>query len=128
MAVLFPEEPLDPPMPLASLFALLQVAIHCNLGLNVLPPTNRIRQVLHRTTSLPPSLRLPIPLSHPPVFLAPVIAPVYALLLGQGRVDVLWWTATAILTQIVVLAMKWMREEEEEIAGLEDLRYTARGA
>ncbi|KAI0822311.1 hypothetical protein BC628DRAFT_1412417 [Trametes gibbosa] len=127
LAVVFPEAPSGPPIPLAPLFALLQVAVHCNLSLNVLPPTHRIRQIVH-ARSLPPSLRPPIPLSHPATLLAPAIAPVYALLLGQGRADVLWWITTGALTTIVFLAMKWMKEEEEEITGLEKLRYTARGA
>ncbi|KAI0776572.1 hypothetical protein BD413DRAFT_223949 [Trametes elegans] len=127
LAILFPDSPVGAPLPLGTPLALLQVLIHINLSLNVLPPTHPIRQAM-RSSALPPSFRPPFPLPHPATLLAPTLAPIYALLLGQGWTDVLWWSLTGLLTTIVVVTTKWMRDEEEELANLEKLRYTARGA
>ncbi|KAI0632151.1 hypothetical protein C8Q77DRAFT_904600 [Trametes polyzona] len=127
LAVLFPDAPSGPPVPFATLLAIFQIAIHCNLFLNVLPKDHTLRGVI-QSSPLSPSLRPPFPFSHPGTLFAPVVAPAYALVLGRGWVDVLWWATAGVLTAIVGLALKWMKEEEEEIAGLENLRYVARGA
>lgn len=114
-------------MPLASLLVLIQTLIQCNLSLNVLPPDHLLRHAI-QTNALPPAFRPPIPLSHPVTIILPLVAPMYALLLGQGWVDVLWWSTAGILTGIVAIALKWMKEEETALAELEKLRYVARGA
>ncbi|EIW59236.1 uncharacterized protein TRAVEDRAFT_122460 [Trametes versicolor FP-101664 SS1] len=126
-AVLFPDVPSEAPVPLASLLVLLQTAIQCNLSLNVLPPNHWLRHAV-QTNALPPSFRPPIPLSHPVTIILPLVAPVYALLLGQGWIDVLWWSTAGILTGIVAVALQWMKEAEAALAELEKLRYVARGA
>lgn len=126
-AVLFPDAPSEAPVPLAGLLLLLQTVIQCNLSLNVLPPSHWLRHAV-QTNALPPSFRPPIPLFHPVTVILPLVAPVYALLLGQGWVDVLWWSTAGILTGIVAVALKWMKEEEVALAELEKLRYVARGA
>ncbi|KAI0354992.1 hypothetical protein OH77DRAFT_1404123 [Trametes cingulata] len=127
LAVLFPDAQTGRPLPLSTVLALLQLAIHCNLGLNVLSPDHPIRQAI-QTSNLPPSFRPPIPLSHPASLIAPAVAPLYALLLGQGWVEVLWWSITGILSGIVGVSLKWIQEEEAQIKELERLRYNARGA
>ncbi|KAI0372190.1 hypothetical protein BV20DRAFT_940340 [Pilatotrama ljubarskyi] len=127
LAVLFPDAPAAPRMPLASILAWFQVAIHCNLSLNLLPPSHPIRRAA-QTSHLPPFVRPPIPLSHPASLIALAVAPVYALLLGQSWVEFLWWSTTGILAGIVGISLKWIEDEEAQIAELERLRYTARGA
>ncbi|OSD07193.1 hypothetical protein PYCCODRAFT_1381746 [Trametes coccinea BRFM310] len=125
LAVLFQNASLRSPMPLASVFTLLQILIHCNLGLNTLPLHNRLRRAVQR---YPSPTQLPVPISHPLSVFAPALAPLYAFLMGQDWVDVLWWSTAGCLTFLVAAVLKWMREEEQEIAELEKLRYDARGA
>ncbi|KAI9058389.1 hypothetical protein FKP32DRAFT_1614849 [Trametes sanguinea] len=125
LAVLFHNAPLRSPMPLASVFALLQILIHCNLSLNALPSNHRLRRAVQRYH---PSTQLPVRLSHPLSIIAPTLAPLYAFLMGQDWVDVLWWSTTGCLTLLVAAVLRWMREEEQAIAELEKLRYDARGA
>ena len=71
---------------------------------------------------------LPLPLSHPVSVVLPMVAPVYAIILGHGRVDVLWWSATGFLTAIIAVATKWMKDAEKDVEDMEKLRYRARGA
>ena len=123
--MLAPDAPTEAPVPLATLVAFLQIAILCNLSLNLLPQSHPLRHAL-RTDALP--FQLPLPLSHLVALLSPVLAPAYALLLGQSWVDTLWWSTTGIVVALVAVILRWMKEEENEIAELEHLRYTARGA
>ncbi|KAI0670767.1 hypothetical protein C8Q78DRAFT_1069514 [Trametes maxima] len=130
LAALFPDTPASSPVPLATPLALLQVFIHFNLSLNVLgmfPLDHPLRQA-PRSGVFPPWTRLPISVSHPVTLSIPAAAPIYALFLGQSWPDVLWWATSGIITAVVVVALKWMKDEEEEITTLEKLRYTARGA
>ena len=123
--MLAPDAPTEAPVPLSTLLAFLQIAILCNLSLNLLPQSHPLRHAL-RTDALP--FQLPLPLSHLIALLAPVLAPAYALLLGQSWIDTLWWSTTGIVVALVAVILRWMKEEENEIAELEHLRYTARGA
>ncbi|KAI0648034.1 hypothetical protein C8Q79DRAFT_548549 [Trametes meyenii] len=130
LVALFPDTPSSEPVPLATPLTLLQVLIHCNLSLYVLslfPPGHPLRQAL-RGSAFPAWVRLPIPISQPAALFIPAVAPVYALVLGRSWPDVLWWATSGIITAVVVAALKWMKDEEQEIATLEKLRYTARGA
>ncbi|KAI8969621.1 hypothetical protein BD414DRAFT_428225 [Trametes punicea] len=127
IAILFQDTTVGPPVPLATAMAWLQIAIHCNLGMNLLHTDHPLRSAL-QIDALRPSLRLPLPLSHPATVLSPVLAPTYALLLGQDWIDVLWWSTAGLLTLLITVILRWIKEEEEEITELEKLRYTARGA
>ncbi|KAH9891673.1 hypothetical protein C8Q73DRAFT_82831 [Cubamyces lactineus] len=124
-AVFSPDAPTGAPVPFATLLTFLQIAILCNLSLNLLPQNHPLRHTL-RTDALP--LQLPLPSSHVAALLAPVFAPAYAILLGQSWVDMVWWSTTGIVVALVAIILRWMKEEENEIAELENLRYTARGA
>ena len=126
LAPLFPNSSSEP-VPFTNGLLLLQYLVHANLILYCLPPKHHMRQMIPNE-SLPRSLSLPLPLSHPVSIILPVIAPAYAVLLGRGRADVLWWSAAGILTAVVALATKWMRDAEKDVEELEKLRYTARGA
>lgn len=57
-----------------------------------------------------------------------MVAPVYSLFLGRGRVDVLWWSSSGFLTAIVALTTKWINDAAKDVEELEKLRYRARGA
>ncbi|KAI0335871.1 hypothetical protein GY45DRAFT_1239731 [Cubamyces sp. BRFM 1775] len=124
-AVFSPNAPPEAPIPFATFLAFLQTAILCNLSLNLLPQSHPIRHAL-RTDALP--FQLPLQSSHLVALLAPGVAPACALLLGQSWVDTLWWCTAGIVMALVAIVLRWMREEENEIAELENLRYTARGA
>ncbi|KAI1789640.1 hypothetical protein LXA43DRAFT_1020551 [Ganoderma leucocontextum] len=115
------------PVPFANALLLLQFLVHGNLIIYCLPPKNLPQRIVSNTWLLR-SLSLPLPLSHPVSIILPMVAPVYATLLGRGRVDVLWWSATGLLTVIVALATKWMKDAEKDVEELEKLRYRARGA
>ena len=132
LAVLFPDSPtpdITPPdpVPFATALTLLQILLHAHLCLYCLPPSHSYRK-LALNTFLPPSLALPLPLSHPAAIILPLLGPCYTLVLGRGRADVLWWGMPGILTALVALVTKWMRDGERDLEELEKLRYTARGA
>ena len=127
LAVLLPDSPLSDPVPLATTLTVLQILIHIHLGIYCLPPNHPYRKLV-QNASLPPSLTLPLPLSHPITVVLPLIGPIYAFLLGRGRADVLWWAMPGMLTALIALVTKWMRDGERDLEELEKLRYTARGA
>ncbi|KAI0770278.1 hypothetical protein C8Q74DRAFT_1274495 [Fomes fomentarius] len=115
-------------IPFPTGFTVLQLLIHLNLSLVVLPQNHNIRQILFLHPDLPYSLALPLPLSHPIAITLPTLAPATALVLGRGRADILWWTVPGVLMGITALILKWIKDEEKDLQGLEKLRYTARGA
>lgn len=132
LAVLFPDasspDPTLPdPVPFATAFSLFQILLHAHLSLYCLPQSHSYRK-LALNTLIPPSLALPLPLSHPAAIILPLVGPCYALVLGRGRADILWWGMPGILTALVALVTKWMRDGERDLEVLEKLRYTARGA
>ena len=98
-----------------------------NLSIYSLPSTHHLRRIAWNTC-LPRPLFLPLPLSHPVSVVLPMVAPVYAIMLGRGRVDIFWWSATGFLTAIIALVTKWMKDAEKGVDELEKLRYRARGA
>ncbi|TBU28630.1 hypothetical protein BD311DRAFT_722194 [Dichomitus squalens] len=126
LAPLFPDSP-SKPVPFTNALLLLQYMVHGNLILYCLPRKHHMRQMIPNA-SLPRSFSLPLPLSHPAAIVLPLIAPAYATFLGRGIVDVLWWSAAGILSLVVGLATKWMRDAEKDVEELDKLRYTARGA
>ncbi len=126
LAPLFPNLPSEP-VPLAYGLLLLQFLVHVNLSIYCLPHKHHLRRIV-ANTRLPRSLSLPLPLSHPVSISLPLVAPVYAILLGRGRVDVLWWSVTGFLAAVVALATKWMMDAEKDVEEMEKLRYRARGA
>ncbi|RPD62382.1 hypothetical protein L226DRAFT_611039 [Lentinus tigrinus ALCF2SS1-7] len=126
LAVLFPDSTSEP-LPLANGLAILQILIHINLSLNILPPNHSYRRLLPSTT-FPGALTVPLPLSHPVAIALPAIAPLLALALSRGRADVLWWAEAGVMTVVVALVKKWVADGEKDIMKLERLRYMARGA
>lgn len=115
-------------IPFTTGFTVLQLLIHINLSLVVLPQNHNIRQTLLSKFDLPYSLALPLPLSNPIAIALPTLAPATALVLGRGRADVLWWTVPGVLMGITALILGWIKDEERDLQELEKLRYTARGA
>ncbi|KAI0754993.1 hypothetical protein C8Q80DRAFT_1142322 [Daedaleopsis nitida] len=127
LANVLPGPPPTAAVPFATALTLLQLLIHLNLSLYSLPPKHRYRHLVPHA-ALPRSLELPLPLAHPISIILTIVAPTYALLLGRGYADVIWWAVPGALTGLVALVKKWMRDGEKDVAELEKLRYTARGA
>ncbi|KAH9922805.1 uncharacterized protein BXZ73DRAFT_91529 [Epithele typhae] len=92
------------------------------------------RKVSPLAVLLPDSPVLAIITAHPPSSISSyhpwfaAVGPAYALLLGRGLVDVLWWGVPAVITGVVAPVTKWVQDGEKDLQELEKLRYTARGA
>ncbi|KZT73715.1 hypothetical protein DAEQUDRAFT_807930 [Daedalea quercina L-15889] len=115
-------------IPFANFFAMLNIALHANLSLLLLPFYNPIRQSL---SSLPPPLEacsLPLPILHPLIAGLTVLTPTLALLRQCSWPDVAWWCATLAMSWFVYSLRSWTDQSAEEIRELERLRYDARGA
>ncbi|KAI0712144.1 hypothetical protein C8Q76DRAFT_622003 [Earliella scabrosa] len=117
LEALLPSSSPSQPVPLATGLTFLNILIHLHLALFTLPPT-----------ALPPHLKLPLPLSHPITVTVPAVAPAYALVLGRGQADVIWRAIPGILTVLVALVLKWIRDADRDLTELEKLKYNARGA
>lgn len=57
-----------------------------------------------------------------------LIAPFMSAVLRRSFSQTFWWLMPAIIIGLVALAQKWMRETDEGVERLEELRYDARGA
>lgn len=57
-----------------------------------------------------------------------LVAPIISLLMDRDLPQTLWWLEPAIVTGLVMLMQNWMRATAEGVNGLEDLKYSAKGA
>jgi len=115
-------------IPFPDLFATLNIFLHANLSLLLLPPYGSIRRSL---SSLPPPLEaysLPLPVLHPLIAGLSVLTPALALLRQCSWPDVAWWCTPPAMSWFVYSLRSWTDQNVEEIRELERLRYDARGA
>ncbi|KAI0789732.1 hypothetical protein C8Q75DRAFT_764724 [Abortiporus biennis] len=128
IAALFPDylPPNFGPIPLSIIFILLNMFIHLNLSVHLLPQHHHIRRIFPRIYSSP-YVHF-IPLTFPILFGLSFPAPFVSLLIGNGLLDVAWWLETTLLTWFVYAAQSWIGEESEGIRNLESMRYDVKGA
>ncbi|KAG8984054.1 hypothetical protein FRB90_005600 [Tulasnella sp. 427] len=114
----------SPLIPLPALFTILAIALHV---LDSISLTNDPRKSL---------LDVDMPFDTSNVLEGPLrkrailylIAPFMSAVLRRSLSQTVWWLTPAIVIGLVALAQKWMRETDEGVERLEDLRYDARGA
>ncbi|TFY54146.1 hypothetical protein EVJ58_g9031 [Rhodofomes roseus] len=115
-------------IPFPDFFATLNIILHANLSLLLLPHYSPIRRSL---SSLPPPMEdysLPLPIFHPVTAALTVLTPTLALIRQCSWPDVAWWCATLAMSWFVYSLRRWTDQSVEEIRELERLRYDARGA
>jgi hypothetical protein len=106
---------LKPLIPLASVFAILHIGIHILDMISLLP------SLLNLQKSLPEDFSRYAPLTT-------CVAPLVALLSGRDITQLVWWCVPAELSALVWVSRGWMASAVEDVAGLEKLRYDAKGA
>ncbi|KIO16835.1 hypothetical protein M407DRAFT_246907 [Tulasnella calospora MUT 4182] len=114
----------SPLIPIPAFFTILAIGLHV---LDSLSLTKDPRVSL---------LDVDMPFNAPGVLEGPfrkramlyLIAPFMSAVLRRSFSQTFWWLMPAIIIGLVALAQKWMRETDEGVERLEELRYDARGA
>ncbi|KAF8895492.1 hypothetical protein BD779DRAFT_733146 [Infundibulicybe gibba] len=105
----------NPSVPFPSLFILLALFLHINLGIHIHPQIPALRLDLH-------------PISFPLTYALAAVAPTLALFLQCPWQTTLWWCFTSILGVIVQIILHSIAQSNESISELDAMKYLAFGA
>jgi hypothetical protein len=104
-----------PLIPLASVLTVLHIGILALDIISLLPVFSNLQK------SIPSDFSRYAPL-------ATCAAPIIALLSGRDVAQLAWWCLPAEMSALVWVSRGWMAGTVEDVAGLERLRYDAKGA
>ena len=109
-------------LPQPEFFAILHLLVHVNLTLHLLPSLHPTRLMISSVSSGF------VPLRHTILFGMSSLAPFISLCLRLNWLELIWWSATLLLSWFIHSGQRWAKEEEEALQELEGLRYDAKGA